>query len=415
MLPGLLPEKYVGVKDKMGREHDFPADLCLKCSTCNTVCPVYAVNPDYPGPKFIGPEIARLRELKQGECGAADYCTGCRQCEFACPNSVQITHLVHRSKAEGRKGKGIPFRDQILGHNQLVSGLASLVPHITNTVLGCNFFRSLMEKILGIKNRPFPTYQRAFSYQASHSGTGALKVAYFTGCYSRFNGTSIAQSVVNVLGKCGVEVVVPPQKCCGVSMISNGLIEEGKGNARFNLDILGNLVDQGYQIVTSCPSCALSLKHEYGSFFNLPQAAKVADQVFDISEYLLHYQLLQDGKFLPIKKRYFYHQPCHTKAQGIGSPVLELLKPIPELTLVTREQKCCGQAGTYGFKKEKYDTSAAIAKKLFYDIAESRVDGIVTECGMCSLQLSGGTGKEIFHPLELLDTTMRTIDAKCKD
>jgi len=413
--PGLWPEKNVGVNCKMAGQYNFPADLCLKCSICNTVCPVYAVNQNYPGPKYIGPELSRLGELKQGNCSGVDYCTGCRQCELACPNGVPITHLVHQAKERGKKRNGVPFRDRILGHNQLVSGWASLVPNVTNTVLSRKFVRSLMEKFLGIKDRPFPRYQKAFSYKPSYLSTGSLKVAYFTGCYSRFNETSISQSAVSILEKCGVQVVIPPQKCCGVPMFSNGLLEEGKKNAQFNLDILGGLVDQGYQIVASCPSCTLSLKHEYGLLFQHPQAAKVAVQVYDIFEFLLNYQLLQDWDFQPINKRYFYHQPCHSKAQGIGSPVMELLKLIPDLTMAAGEQKCCGQAGTYGFKKEKYETSAAIAKKLFLDVADSCVDGIVTECGMCSLQLSGGTGKKVLHPLELLEISMRAINQTSKE
>lgn len=415
MPPVLRPAKPGEVKDKMAGSHDFSPDLCLKCTICNTVCPVYAVNPDFPGPKYLGPELVRLGESLPKNRQGADACAGCRQCELACPNGVRITHLIHEAKARGGKKKGIPFRDWMLGHNQLVSGLASRLPGMANLLFGSAFFRSMAEKFFGIKNRPFPRYQKAFSFPAVPLEEGDLKVAYFTGCYSRFNEPGIAQSTLRLLEKCGVRVLVPPQRCCGVPMIANGLIEEGKKNARFNLEILAGLVDRGYLVVTSCPSCALSLKQEYGDFFQLPQAEKVGKRVYDIFEFLLHYGLLEKGKFSPLKKHYFYHQPCHTKAQGIGSPALKLLDLIPQLIIVAGEQKCCGQAGTYGFKKEKYDTSLAIAGKLFQDVADSGADGVVTECGMCSLQLAGGTGKEVWHPVELLDRSFQGINGHNKE
>lgn len=387
--------------------HNFSVDQCLKCSTCNTVCPVYAVNEKYPGPKFLGPETARLKKSKPVAHAAADYCTGCRQCELVCPNGVPITHLAQEAKNWGKKQKGIPLRDWILGHNQWVSSLASRVAPLTNLVLGLKLVRRLGERTLGLKNRPFPTYHRPFSFRHKGVRNAERKVAFFTGCYGRYNGTGVAQSVVSVLEKCGVEVVVPPQKCCGVPMLSNGLIEEAKNNAVFNLKVLHELVEQGFQVVTSCPSCALSLKHDYALHFNLPQAAQVAAHVYDISEFLWHHGLLQEQELKPLKKRFFYHQPCHTKAQGMGSPAKDLLSLIPELELAVREQKCCGQAGTYGFKKEKYDTSWAIASPLFQDVAACRVEGIVTECGMCSLQLAHGTGKNVFHPMEILDQSLK--------
>jgi len=309
---------------------------------------------------------------------------------------VEIVSLIEEAKIKAGKKKGYSFRDWIFGHNQWVSRWASLVPNVTNHILSCRFIRVLMEMMLGIKNRPFPRYQKPFSGHNSGTKNGDLKVAYFTGCYSRFNEPAIAQSVVSILENCGVEIVVPPQKCCGVPLVSNGLTKEAEKNARFNREILGKLADQGFLIVTSCPSCALRLKEE----------EKIAAKVYDICEFLLDYHLLDQKRFSPEKKRYFYHQPCHAKAQGIGLPALKLLELIPELTMVSGEQKCCGQAGTYGFKKEKYQTSAAIGKKLFQDVARADVDGVVTDCGMCSLQLSEGTGKKVLHPVIVLDSSL---------
>ncbi len=382
----------------------FPVDRCLKCSTCNTVCPVYAVEDRFAGPKYIGPELARLASDKSMNYPSVEYCTGCRQCELACPAGVEITLLSQRAKALHSAGNGNSLRDLLLGHNQTVSKLASKFTPLTNLVLQTKVAGALASNTVGLANRPFPRYNTEFKYHSSGPKQARAKVVYFIGCYARYIGTGTAKAVVKILRACGIEVIVPTQKCCGVPLLSNGLKETARKNAQFNTEVLSKYIDQGYVVITSCPSCALSLKQEYVRHFDLPEAAKLAGAVKDISQFLV--DLENKGgprlEFGPVEKRFFYHQSCHTKAQGIGNPSAELVKLIPGLELATREQKCCGQAGTYGFKKEKYEISRRIGEKLFLDVEECAVDAIITDCGACGMQLAQGTGKNVYHPMEIL-------------
>lgn len=392
----------------MNCRENFPADLCLKCSICNAVCPVYAVENSFLGPKFVGPELARLSKSKSVQSTTVEYCSGCRQCELACPAGVKITSLAQDAKVLSVKAKGIPLRDRILGHNQWVSGMASRVAPLTNLALRSNVLRCIAEKVAGIKNRPFPVYHFPFRYRPMEIKEPKGKVAYFIGCYGRYIGTAVALSVVRVFETCGIKVVVPPQKCCGVPLLANGLVEEARKNAFYNIKVLSELIARGYEVVTSCPSCALSLRDEYMHHLNLPEASNVANKVYDAAEYLLKVDS-ETGlgvEFESGGKRYFYHQPCHAKALGIGLPAVELLGLLPGLKLEIREQKCCGQAGTYGFKKEKYPISQAIGRSLFMEVKESDVDGIITECGMCAMQLDHGTGKKTYHPLEIFNSAL---------
>ena len=36
-------------------------DHCVKCTICETHCPVSAVTPKFTGPKFVGPQAERFR------------------------------------------------------------------------------------------------------------------------------------------------------------------------------------------------------------------------------------------------------------------------------------------------------------------------------------------------------------------
>ena len=42
--------------------------------------------------------------------------------------------------------------------------------------------------------------------------------------------------------------------------------------------------------------------------------------------------------------------------------------------------QCCGIAGTYGFKKENYETSQGIGASLFNQIEEVAADFVATDC-----------------------------------
>lgn len=389
----------------------FPVDLCLKCSTCNTVCPVYAVEEKFPGPKYIGPELARLSKEKDCHKAAVEYCTGCRQCELACPAGVKIASLAEEAKALLAREKGVPLRNYILARNESISKIASRTAPLTNMVLGMRLVRRAAEQTIGLANRQFPVFRQPLKINTRIKTGSNFKAVYFVGCYARYNEPGIASAVVNTLAAYGGEVVVPPQKCCGVPMLANGLKESAKSNAGHNLAILASYVQQGFEIISSCPSCALSLKQDYNRHFDLPHAGMVAARVYDAAEFLL--QLTKKHKpavkLKALEQTLFYHQPCHAKAQGIGSPASELLRLIPGLRLVSKDQKCCGQAGTYGFKQEKYHIANKIGATLWDDVRQAEVEGIVTECGMCKLQLAQGTGKPVYHPLEVLSKALLTL------
>ena len=47
---------------------------------------------------------------------------------------------------------------------------------------------------------------------------------------------------------------------------------------------------------------------------------------------------------------------------------------------IATQSQCCGIAGTYGFKKENYETSQGIGSSLFAEIEKAKVDVVATDC-----------------------------------
>ena len=87
---------------------------------------------------------------------------------------------------------------------------------------------------------------------------------------------------------------------------------------------------------------------------------------------------------------------------GFTQYSVALLKSIPGVDLVVLNPNCCGIAGTYGFKKENYETSQAIGSRLFAEIENVRPDFVATDCETCKWQIEMSTGIKVKNPVEVL-------------
>ena len=130
----------------------------------------------------------------------------------------------------------------------------------------------------------------------------------------------------------------------------------------------------------------------------------VSEATYDLCEFLLllheRGELKTDLRSLPLTVP--YHAPCQQRAHGIGKPALDLLALIPDLRVIELDVDCCGIAGTYGLKKEKYEISMAVGERLFRDVRESGADVAACDSETCRWQITHGTGVKATHPVELL-------------
>jgi glycerol-3-phosphate dehydrogenase subunit C len=63
---------------------------------------------------------------------------------------------------------------------------------------------------------------------------------------------------------------------------------------------------------------------------------------------------------------------------------------------------CCGVAGTYGLKREKYDIAMKVGAGLFEQIAQAAPDRAVCDSETCRWQIEHATGVRTVHPVEVL-------------
>ena len=161
----------------------------------------------------------------------------------------------------------------------------------------------------------------------------------------------------------GYRVFIPPaQTVTGMAMFSNGDLAAARVIAEQNIRELIEPAREGYAVVCTEPTAALCLTQEYPMLVQNDDAGVVAQQTTDAGSFLA--DLFRRGKlkldFKPLPMRIGWHTPCHVKALQNGTPMLDLLALIPELTVVTIEKGCTGMAGTFGIAAENFQKSIEI-------------------------------------------------------
>ena len=94
--------------------------------------------------------------------------------------------------------------------------------------------------------------------------------------------------------------------------------------------------------------------------------------------------------------------PCQYRAHRLGRPAVEVMELIPELRIDDSHADCCGIAGTYGYKVEKYPIAMQVGAPLFEFINASQAPLAVCDSETCRWQITHGTGLPAVHPVELL-------------
>jgi glycerol-3-phosphate dehydrogenase subunit C len=392
------------------------ADHCIKCNVCNTVCPVSAVTDLFPGPKYEGPQGQRFRAgIAPGESPdhSLDYCSGCGLCTQACPEGVLIAEInqVARWRLVTARG-GLGLRDNLISRPSLMGMLARPVAPLANLLMAARPVRVAVEKTIGVhRAAPMPRFSgtsfRSWARRHQPRRDAARTVAYFHGCAVEEFEPEVGTAVVRVLERNRVRVTFPRQACCGLPLVSNGDFDAGRRAATRLIGRLRPAADDPGVIVANSTSCGMTLKAKYRELLGLddPATQAVSRAVYDICEYLL--QLADDDaldrSFAPLPAKAVYHPPCQLMAHGVGTPALDLLAMVPGLEVERSRTGCCGTAGTYGTKVEKYQIAMEVGAGLFQQINEARPDFVVCDSETCRWHIAKATGLPVYHPVQVLD------------
>jgi len=191
---------------------------------------------------------------------------------------------------------------------------------------------------------------------------------YYPGCVTRYALPEVGKRYEDLLRRAGIDFIVLPGEavCCGSPVKRAGYAADFEELKRKNLEIFARFSVR--KIITNCPGCYHTLKHDYGlEAYHVAQifAAQSPRQTTRAAE--------------PIT----YHDPCHLgRWSGIYDEPRQLLANagwnVTEL-LDNREQSlCCGAGG--GVKSNFPELADAIAQERLAQVENGR---LCTACPLC--------------------------------
>ncbi len=398
---------------------------CVHCGFCTATCPTYLLL----GDELDSPRgrIYLIKDMLEGGKPATaavvthiDRCLSCLSCMTTCPSGVHYMHLIDHARSHIEETYRRPLGDRLL------RGLyAAVLPHPRRFRLALQAarigkpLRPLLARLPGLGTRlaasldlapagPLPKAASPARKMIRPTRVAAKRVALLTGCAQQVLRPSINEATLRLLGRQGIEVVLPEgEGCCGALVHHMGRDAEALRYARANIDAwLRQEASGGLDaILITASGCGTTIK-DYGFMLRedaayAEKARHVSSLAKDITEYLAELDLAPPIRTLA--GAVAYQSACSMQhGQKITeAPKLLLrnagftVKDVPEGHI------CCGSAGTYNLLQPELATKLRARKVA--NIEATRPTAIATGNIGCITQIAAGTGIPIVHTVELLD------------
>ena len=393
--------------------------FCVKCGTCNTVCPVYLVTGNEihtpRGKQHLKSTIAK-GEISKHYAEIFSKCLLCGACLEVCPQGLDTPEMVISVRSELPKLSGLSFLKYVsrkaLVHPSLLSNLTR-IGAAANTLLGewLPQESGLRLRLQGFSRETFKLPAAGYIEKLKTESSAAEKqheskahggVSFFTGCLANHMQPEIAESTQLLLAKTtGSQAYVPfSQTCCGMAALAAGRKDEARELAKKNIIAFE---ENDFPILTSCSSCYYQLKSYAGLFAEDPDWR---ERAFDFSKRLQEFsiffleklsadrELLAPAATLP-RKKVMYHDPCHLRFKlHITEEPRNLIRLLPEVELqeLPDGPKCCGQGGL--FQVAHPDLAQDVQARLLDDFGALSAQTVLTACSGCLLQWQQGLARE---------------------
>ena len=334
-----------------------------------------------------------------------DLCLECKACKRECPTGVDMARLKSEFLHQYHTRHGASFRKRVLSRADRIALWGSRLAPLSNWLAGAGVVRRLNERLFGLdRRRPLPAFaSRPFtqSWRNGSKRAAATPVALFADTFNNFYEPSHLSDAVQVLERCGAEVTVAPQVCCGRPLISKGFLDAAARHARAATNALLPLAQAGTPILFCEPSCYSAVQDDHPRLLRGAEqadAGKVADSCQLLEEWAgPRMTATQAG---PAKV--LVHGHCHQKALVGMQPLQQLLSAIPDCEISVLDSGCCGLAGLFGY--EHYDVSRSIGERRLLPAARAlgQNEALVSPGFSCRQQVKHFTGVQSHSPMSLL-------------
>jgi L-lactate dehydrogenase complex protein LldF len=415
-------------RTEMAQDPKFKQALqCIRCGSCLNVCPIFRlVGGHVFGAVYTGGIgtilTAWFDELKKSE-EIQGLCIQCGNCKEVCPGKLDIPEMIMEIRRRLVLEKGQPLVQKaifgVVNNRKLFHGMLRAASLAGKPFATGKFIRHLPlflsdltdgRSLPAIAAEPFRDL-----FAKMEQPRGREKVAFYAGCLIDFAYPEMGVALVKLLNKAGIEVIFPQeQTCCGAPALYNGAYEAAGENAIANIEAL--LEGEVSYVVSACPTCTVSLAHEFGKTLEtlgktewLAKAKELAEKTVDFSTLIK--RLVDEGR-LSFREgeqlgKITYHDSCHLKRtlRVFREPRELLAKAGYQVTEMYECDMCCGMGGSYSMKLP--EISAPILKKKLHNISETGAPTVAMDCPGCVMQIRGGFDHQggpvqVKHTVELL-------------
>lgn len=400
----------------LAKNPDFAQALqCVKCGACANVCPIYEIVGGHVfGHIYVGGIGLVLTPFFHGMDKADEIlklCIGCRKCNEVCAAKIDIEGLIVDLRDRIRKPFGQKFMFSTMMKNRKLFHTALRTAYLAQKPLQGDGGRirhlPLMfdsqaagKSLPPIAEKPFRDLVKEIPpLDPPLNQIGKReRVLFYSGCLADFVYPELCRDTQNSLEQLGYEVSFPQnQSCCGIPARYSGEMEVARDMARINIDVL--LEEDADYIVTICPTCTMSLTHDFPKLLAaepdyLAKARRLAAKTLNYSE-LVTKKAGSEGRGVRSedkqKQVVTYHDACHLRRGcGVKDEPRQVLTSLvgAEIREMADNDKCCGFGGSYSLKYP--EISREVLKNKISNIKATGSQVVAVDCPGCKLQIEGG-------------------------
>ncbi len=347
-----------------------------------------------------------------------DLCLSCKACASECPSNVDVAALKAEFLYQYQKKNGVSFRTRLFADNVKYNKLGSLMPSVTNLVLGT----SLAKKVIGVAvERSIPKLAKMTTrkWYKKHKNQFIEKLApkgqvyLFIDEFTNFYDDIIGRDCIEVLSKLGYEVIITDHEESGRSFISKGLLDEAKQLANQNVEFFKDKINKDAPLVGIEPSALLTFRDEYLRLADDKQAAKeIAAYAYTIEEFIereIEKGHIHQNLFTLKAKNIKVHGHCQQKSLSNMKATFSMLNLPKNFQVSIMNTGCCGMAGSFGYEKEHYALSMQVGEDTLFPKIRNygREIEIIAAGTSCRHQISDGTKRKAKHPISLFKEALK--------
>ncbi|MCU0579783.1 MAG: (Fe-S)-binding protein [Desulfobacterota bacterium] len=386
------------------------AEACVSCGRCDAACPAsLSGKPLFPRKimsaiwnqmgrsRFQTPDRVPLLE----ETISADEiwaCTTCLACVEQCPVFVEPVDKILELR-----------RYRVMGRGEIPREAVALIRNLE--LYGDVYGRGAAHRSDWIFDRELPR---------SAPGASPIPLLLWTGCAVAFHPRigEVGRALLEILQAGGQPfgMLGPEEACCGDPVRRLGEESLFLDLARKNLETFRRY--QVREIVTLCPHCYHTLKHEYPRVAaEFSEGYGPLPRVFHAAEYVL--DLLAERRLefaYPYEKRIALHDPCYLgRINGVLDPPRKLLRSLPGVRLMELERNgrngfCCGGGGGRMWLIERQ--GRRINHLRAEEVIRTGAEVLATACPYCLTMLEDGVQAVSAAPprvVDLLELVARSL------